>query len=242
MPLKFLRKIGSKLFGRKSEGKAQGKTGTKSEPAHSGRSSAQPQPPAASAAAPHADRPHHARSGQGTGSSSSHGRPQGKSGDSSRSTGGSSSSRGGRPHGRPQGGGRPGERPRGRRPERPESQNFQQDWGPSRNDRRPEVKEHKAPLDHNWLSESFKVPPEEGKIRFQDLDLPVEVMHAVSDLGFKYCTPVQGQVLPHTLAGKNIAGRSQTGTGKTAAFLISILTRLSKDQVGNGPNRRGPRA
>jgi len=76
-----------------------------------------------------------------------------------------------------------------------------------------------------WDSQSFKVDSAEGKRRFQDFDLPSEIMHAVSDLGFEYCTPIQSLSLEHALAGKNVAGKAQTGTGKTAAFLIAILTR-----------------
>ena len=51
-------------------------------------------------------------------------------------------------------------------------------------------------------------------------------MHAIADLGFAYCTPIQAEILPSTLAGKDAAGRAQTGTGKTAAFLITVITRL----------------
>ena len=50
-------------------------------------------------------------------------------------------------------------------------------------------------------------------------------MHAIADLGFQYCTPIQALSLDVALAGKNVAGRAQTGTGKTAAYLVSILTR-----------------
>ncbi|MFA7173527.1 MAG: DEAD/DEAH box helicase [Kiritimatiellia bacterium] len=77
----------------------------------------------------------------------------------------------------------------------------------------------------DWDKKSFAVEPTEGKKRFQDFDLPSEIMHAVSDLGFEYCTPIQALSLEHALAGKNVAGKAQTGTGKTAAFLIAILTR-----------------
>ncbi len=63
-------------------------------------------------------------------------------------------------------------------------------------------------------------------MRFHDLDLPTELLHAVADLGFRYCTPIQAEVLPAAIAGRDIAGRAQTGTGKTAAFLLAALTRL----------------
>jgi ATP-dependent RNA helicase RhlB len=43
-------------------------------------------------------------------------------------------------------------------------------------------------------------------------------MHAISDLGFQYCSPIQARTLPYTLRGHDIVGKAQTGTGKTAAF------------------------
>ncbi len=76
-----------------------------------------------------------------------------------------------------------------------------------------------------WDPASYVVPEEEGKKRFADFGLPNEILHAVADLGFRYCTPIQAQSLEFSLAGKNVAGRAQTGTGKTAAFLIAVLTR-----------------
>ena len=77
-----------------------------------------------------------------------------------------------------------------------------------------------------WKLEDFVVAPQEGKTRFHDFKLAPELMHAIQDLGFPYCTPIQAQVLGFTLAGKDAIGRAQTGTGKTAAFLISIITQL----------------
>ena len=76
-----------------------------------------------------------------------------------------------------------------------------------------------------WDPASYDVPPAEGKKRFVDFGLPSEILHAVADLGFQYCTPIQAQSLEFSLAGKNVAGKAQTGTGKTAAFLIAVLTR-----------------
>jgi ATP-dependent RNA helicase RhlB len=83
----------------------------------------------------------------------------------------------------------------------------------------------------------FQVPEEEGKIRFHDLGLPDAVMHAIADTGFKYCTPIQAEIMPSTLKGRDAFGRAQTGTGKTAAFLITVLTRMlaNPTQRANGP-------
>ena len=59
---------------------------------------------------------------------------------------------------------------------------------------------------------------------FARLDLPEELAQAIADLGFESCTPVQNAVLPHSLDGRDIIAQAQTGTGKTAAFLISVIT------------------
>lgn len=72
------------------------------------------------------------------------------------------------------------------------------------------------------------VEPQEGKTRFHDFKLSNELMHAIHDLGFPYCTPIQAQVLGYTLRGQDAIGRAQTGTGKTAAFLISIISQLQQ--------------
>jgi len=81
-------------------------------------------------------------------------------------------------------------------------------------------------LEESWDVSQFRVPPAEGKTRFHDFDLPDRLLHAISDLGFKYCTPIQAEILPSSLSGKDANGRAQTGTGKTAAFLITVITRI----------------
>ncbi len=83
------------------------------------------------------------------------------------------------------------------------------------------VKEHAR-----WNIDDFHVPEVEGKVRFHDLALREEIMHGVADLGFAYCSPIQGQILPFTLRGHDAIGKAQTGTGKTAAFLITIFNDL----------------
>src|SRR3989441_11223685 len=64
---------------------------------------------------------------------------------------------------------------------------------------------------------------------FAVLDLPEPVMRGIRDAGFVTTTPIQEAVLPLALKGKDVAGQSQTGTGKTAAFLISAFTRLLRE-------------
>ena len=65
---------------------------------------------------------------------------------------------------------------------------------------------------------------------FTQLDIPAEVLEGIAAAGYKFCTPVQEEVLPQTLKGCNIAAQSQTGTGKTATFLITLLTRLIQSE------------
>ncbi len=71
-------------------------------------------------------------------------------------------------------------------------------------------------------------------------DLPEEVRWGITEAGFVFATPIQERVLPIALAGHDVAGQAQTGTGKTAAFLITIFTRLLRRRRP-GP-ARGPRA
>jgi ATP-dependent RNA helicase RhlB len=75
---------------------------------------------------------------------------------------------------------------------------------------------------------------------FGTLDLPEAVMQGIREAGFVTATPIQEAALPLALKGKDVAGQSQTGTGKTAAFLISAFTRLLREdaQPGQGSEPR----
>ncbi len=79
---------------------------------------------------------------------------------------------------------------------------------------------------------------------FDEFALPPPLMSAIEQLGYERCTPIQNQVLPLSLADYDVTGQAQTGTGKTAAFLITILTHLWEQPrhapVSNRPAR--PRA
>ncbi|HEX9007228.1 MAG TPA: DEAD/DEAH box helicase, partial [Bacteroidota bacterium] len=67
-------------------------------------------------------------------------------------------------------------------------------------------------------------------------------MHAIAELGFQYCTPVQAEILPKVLKDLDATGRAQTGTGKTAAFLISILTHILRHPLEEKRKPGTPRA
>lgn len=61
-------------------------------------------------------------------------------------------------------------------------------------------------------------------MEFSDLAMPEAVMLGVNACGFTTCTPIQAMTLPLTLAGQDVTGQAQTGTGKTAAFLIAAMS------------------
>jgi len=77
-------------------------------------------------------------------------------------------------------------------------------------------------------------------MRFDELNLSDEVLAGISDTGFTTLTPIQELALPLALSGRDVAGQAQTGTGKTAAFLVSIFNRL-KPMAGKLEGR-APRA
>jgi ATP-dependent RNA helicase RhlB len=67
------------------------------------------------------------------------------------------------------------------------------------------------------------------QIRFSNLELSDSILRSLKDAGFHHCTPIQRQALPLSLRGKDIAGQAQTGTGKTAAFLLATFQYLIND-------------
>jgi ATP-dependent RNA helicase RhlB len=74
-------------------------------------------------------------------------------------------------------------------------------------------------------------------LEFTSLDLPGPVLRGIQDAGFVTATPIQEAALPVALRGKDLAGQSQTGTGKTAAFLIAAFTHCLRHPL---PHREGP--
>jgi ATP-dependent RNA helicase RhlB len=83
----------------------------------------------------------------------------------------------------------------------------------------------------------------EGNISFASLDLPEELQEGIKKTGFTHCTPIQGETLPLALKGKDVAGQAQTGTGKTAAFLIATFNHLLRNPLPEDkPANGNPRA
>ncbi len=101
--------------------------------------------------------------------------------------------------------------------------------------RRQQQKEKQAAKESStadtWDVSEFKVPVEDGKTRFHDFDIAKEIMRGIHDLGFEYCTPVQAETLEKSLINQDVTAQAQTGTGKTAAFLITILNHFIKNPI-----------
>jgi len=75
---------------------------------------------------------------------------------------------------------------------------------------------------------------------FHDLDLPEPIQRAIDDLGFTHLTRVQAEVLPVSLEGQDVVAQAQTGSGKTAAYLLTIFTHILRTPRESSPET--PRA
>lgn len=83
---------------------------------------------------------------------------------------------------------------------------------------------------------------EKKGVSFDKFSLEQPLRDAIDKLGFEYCTPIQAESLVYTLEGHDVTGRAQTGTGKTAAFLITIINDLLKNPVEEERYLAEPRA
>ncbi len=82
----------------------------------------------------------------------------------------------------------------------------------------------------------------EQQLSFDHFELQKPLREAIDQLGFEFCTPIQAQSLVHTLAGHDVTGKAQTGTGKTAAFLITIINDLLSNPIEEKRYLAEPRA
>ena len=69
-------------------------------------------------------------------------------------------------------------------------------------------------------------------VTFEQLGLTPELLESVSAAGYEHPTPIQRDAIPLALKGRDVMGLAQTGTGKTAAFTLPIIQRLSADRDG----------
>ena len=97
-----------------------------------------------------------------------------------------------------------------------------------------------APSDPNTVA--VDAVPSLEKVKFDTLNLDALVQRGVDALGFEFCSPIQGRILPHTLSGNDAIGKAQTGTGKTAAFLITIFNDLLNHPIEGERYLGEPRA
>jgi len=79
-------------------------------------------------------------------------------------------------------------------------------------------------MEHTMLTEPSVAP--EVQVRFEDFDLIPSVFKALSDVGYESPSPIQAAMIPHMLAGKDVVGQAHTGTGKTAAFALPLLSKI----------------
>jgi ATP-dependent RNA helicase RhlB len=77
------------------------------------------------------------------------------------------------------------------------------------------------------------VPDEAGKVKFNDLPIHQDILFGLQDIEFKYCTPIQASALPVLLEKHDLTGKAQTGTGKTAAFLIGMIHHIINNPLEN---------
>ena len=73
---------------------------------------------------------------------------------------------------------------------------------------------------------------------FDSFDFHKKIMQGIEDAGFSHCTPIQAKTLPLALEGRDVAGQAQTGTGKTAAFLLTIFQNLVAQPKKNPDGKR----
>ncbi len=81
----------------------------------------------------------------------------------------------------------------------------------------------------NLMSDT--APPDATAVSFSDLALSEPVMRALADVGYESPSPIQAATIPHLLEGRDLVGTAQTGTGKTAAFALPILSRIDVNRA-----------
>ena len=81
-------------------------------------------------------------------------------------------------------------------------------------------------------------PP--ATITFADFGLDPKIQKAVSEQGYTIPTPIQAQSIPHVLAGRDLMGAAQTGTGKTAAFVLPIIQQILRHASNSASPARHP--
>ena len=97
------------------------------------------------------------------------------------------------------------------------------------------------------MSQSAILPPSTDErpltdVCFENLGLHPDLLKGLEEAGFMRCTPIQALTLPLALTGRDVAGQAQTGTGKTLAFLVTIINRLLTTPAHPQRRANDPRA
>ncbi|MCX7374930.1 MAG: DEAD/DEAH box helicase, partial [Alphaproteobacteria bacterium] len=90
----------------------------------------------------------------------------------------------------------------------------------------------------NYDDDENETPEEDPRTTFADLGLSEELLRAVTEAGYRHPTPIQEQAIPYVLMNRDVLGCAQTGTGKTASFVLPMLDILS----GSRARARMPRS
>lgn len=96
---------------------------------------------------------------------------------------------------------------------------------------KPEPETEEVPPQDTPASVAEDVLETDDRIRFSDLALSQPILRAVEEMGYTHPTPIQAQAVPEILAGRDVLGVAQTGTGKTASFTLPMLEKLSKSRA-----------
>ncbi|MDF1624272.1 ATP-dependent RNA helicase RhlB [Pseudohongiella nitratireducens] len=99
-----------------------------------------------------------------------------------------------------------------------------------------------ATVSASELEPAFEEKVIAPKVAFSEFDLQPELAKAIEKMGFTHCTPIQAQSLRYTLRGYDVTGKAQTGTGKTAAFLITLINDMLKNPIQGQRYAGEPRA
>jgi ATP-dependent RNA helicase RhlB len=78
--------------------------------------------------------------------------------------------------------------------------------------------------------------------RFKDFDIGADLIKGLNEAGYEFCTPIQAQSIPIALTGKDVAGEAQTGTGKTAAFMVACMHHLITNPSHEKHQKNQPRS
>lgn len=89
-----------------------------------------------------------------------------------------------------------------------------------------------SPVDSTVENSAVENKPAEKKVTFTELGLPEEIIKAVTDIGFEHATPIQIRSIPTLLEGRDLLGLAQTGSGKTASFMLPLLSRFQPKETG----------